>query len=178
MKEKAMNNLIIENAQLIFKNFSGTKGRFNPEGLRNFCVLLDSDVAKELKDDGWNVKYLRPREEGDEEQAYLQVKVRFDNRPPKIIIVSSTGKSQINEDEVNILDWAEIENIDLNINPYKWERNGDSGITAYLKSMFVTIEQDPLEEKYIDFKDSAHNCIGGCGNCDVCDHEGACKNGD
>lgn len=170
-----MDNIIIEDAQLLFKNFSGRKGEYNPEGQRNFCVLLDDDVAKQLKKDGWNVKYLKPREEGDKEQAYLQVKIRFDNKPPNIVIVSSTGKSRIDESEVNILDWAETEHVDLNINPYEWHRpNGDSGITAYLKSMYVVIEQDPLEEKYMNAKDSALNSIGGCGDCGTCD--GNCPN--
>lgn len=172
-----LDNIIIEDAQLLFKNFSGKKGEFNPEGHRNFCVLLDEDVAKQLKKDGWNVKYLKPREEGDKEQAYLQVKVRFDNRPPNIILVSSTGKSRIDESEVNLLDWAEMDNIDLNINPYEWHRpNGDSGITAYLKSMYVTIEQDPLEEKYVN-KDSALNTIGGCGECGTCEGKNCRKDG-
>lgn len=166
---KKLDNLIIEDAQLIFKNFSGRKGEFNPLGQRNFCVLLDDDIAKNLKKDGWNVKYLKPREEGDKEQAIIQVKVRFDKRPPNIVIVSSTGKSQIDESEVNLLDWAEIEHVDININPSEWENNGNHGIAAYLKSMYVTIEQDPLEEKYINSKDSALNSIGGCGNCDTCD---------
>ena len=166
---KPLDNVIIENAQLIFKNFSGRRGDFNPEGQRNFCVLLDDSQAEMLKKDGWNVKYLKPREEGDKEQAYLQVKVRFGNRPPNIVIVSSTGKSRIDESEVNLLDWAEIDNVDVNITPYEWNNNGNSGVAAYLKSMYVTIEQDPLEEKYVNAKDSALNSIGGCGGCDTCD---------
>lgn len=169
-----MDNLVIENAQLIFKNFSGKEGTFNPKGQRNFCVILDPEVAKNLKKDGWNVKELKPREEGDIPTQILKVNVKFGHRPPNIVIVSTGGKSRIDESEVNMLDWAEIEKVDLTINPYEWE---PGKFSAYLKSLYATIEVDPLEEKYSDVKDSAKTCIGGCGNCDVCDHDGPC-NGD
>lgn len=172
MASKELDNIIIENARIGFKNFSGKIGKFNPEGNRNFCVFLDEDIANKLKKDGWNVKYLKPREEGDKEQAYLQVKVRFENRPPNVVIKSSRGKSRIDESEVNMLDWAEIENVDLNISPYVYDFNGNKGVSAYLKSMFVTIEEDPLEMKYVNTPDSAENAIGGCGSCQVC--EGNC----
>lgn len=145
------NNLTIENAKILFRNFSGKEARFNPAGQRNFCVILDDDnLAKRLVKDGWSVKYLRPREEGDPEQPYLKVKVRFENRPPKIVLISSSGKTTLDEENVNILDWADISNVDLIINPYNWDVNGKSGITAYLKTMYVTIEEDEFEKKYAD----------------------------
>ena len=66
-------NITIEGARIVFRNFSGKEGRFNPPGKKNFCVLLDNELASNLKDDGWNVKWLKPREEDDEPQAYIQV---------------------------------------------------------------------------------------------------------
>lgn len=170
-----MDNAIIENARLIYKNFSGKKGEFNPEGQRNFCILLDDDIAKQMEKDGWTIKYLKPLEEGDSPRPMIKVKIRFDNRPPKIVIVSSRGKSQIGEEEVNMLDWAEMKTVDVNLNPYEWERNGSSGVTAYLKSLYAVIESDPLEEKYEINTDSANGCIGGCGNCAICDNDGPCQ---
>lgn len=172
-----MDNLIVENAQIGFRNFSGKPGKFNPEGKRNFCVFLDSKIAKNLEADGWNVKYLKPREEGDEEQAFLQVKVRFDSKPPNVVVCSSNGKSRLDESEIGMLDWAEIETVDININPHEYDFNGNKGIAAYLKSMFVTIEHDPLEDKYMKSPDSANSSIGGCGNCEVCEGDCSC-NGD
>lgn len=147
--------ITIENARIAFRNFSGKEGQYNAKGNRNFCVLLENQHAIVLKDDGWNVKYLRPREEDDEPQAYLQVSVNFGNVPPKIVLISSKGKTVIDEDEVNILDWAEIENVDLIIRPYNWEVNGKTGVKAYLKSLYVTIAEDDLEKKYSDVPDSA-----------------------
>lgn len=145
------NNIVIENARIGFRNFSGKEGKFNPSGKRNFCWFIDdAGLAERLKADGWNVKELRPREEGDSPQAYLQVAVNYENRPPKIVIVTSKGKNVVSEEEVGMLDWAEISNVDLIITPYNWEFNGKTGVKAYTKSMYITIEEDEFEQKYAD----------------------------
>lgn len=164
-----MQNVVVENAKIMFRNFSGAEGKFNPAGRRNFCVFLDSGVGHQLKKDGWNIRWLQPRDDDGEEQAYLQVKVSFSNKPPKIVMVSSKGKTAISEETVNILDWADIKSADLVITPYEYSVNGRSGVSAYLKTLYVTIEEDEIEQKYANAPDSAEGCIGGCGNCDICD---------
>lgn len=171
MNEKR--SISIEGAQMIFRNFSGKEGTFNPEGKRNFCVLLDHDVAAQLKTDGWNIKELEPKEEGDIPQPFIKVTVNFNNRPPRIVLVGSKGKSVISEDEVGMLDWVEVENADIIIDPYDWTFNGRTGRTAYLKALYITIIEDEFESKYYDVPDSAAGSIGGCGNCEECD--GSCK---
>ena len=157
-------NIVIENARIGFRNFSGKEGKFNPAGRRNFCVFLDSDLARTLEGDGWNIRWLQPRDDEDEEQAYLQVAVSFDNIPPKMILVSSNGKSQLDEESISILDWAEIENVDLIIRPYNWDVNGKSGVKAYVKSMYVTLVEDEFEHKYMDVPDSAANTLANDGD--------------
>ena len=148
-------NIRIEGARIGFRNFSGEEGRFNPKGRRNFCVFLEEDIAKDMEKEGWNVKWLQPREEGDEPQAYLQVKLVFGKIPPKIVLVTGRGKTRLDEDTVNILDWAEIQNVDLVIRPYNWEVNGSTGVSAYIKTMYVTLREDEFESKYYDVPDSA-----------------------
>lgn len=153
----------IEGAKIVFRNFSGKEGKFNPAGRRNFSVLLAPDLANALLADGWNVKFLAPREEGDIPQAYLSVRVAFEGYPPKIVLITSRGKTVLGEDDVNILDWAEIANVDLIIRPYTWEIQGKTGISAYLKAMYVTIVEDEFERKYAncpDAPDSAQNVMG------------------
>lgn len=154
------NNITIEGARIVFRNFAGKEGNYNTAGKRNFCVLLDDELAKNLLNDGWNVKWLQPKEEGDEPQAYIQVAVSYGAVPPNIVIVTSSGKQTLNEKTINILDWAEIANVDIIIRPYNWEMNGKTGVKAYVKTMYVTINEDEFEKKYADVPDSAQNTIG------------------
>ena len=164
--KKVNDKITIEGARIIFRNFSGEEGQYNPKGQRNFCVLLDPDLAEQLVADGWNVKYLKPREEGEEPQPYLQVKVMFGKIPPHCILVTSKNKKSLTEDQVGMLDWVEIKNVDLIIRPYNYElRDGTTGVKAYLKSIYVTLVEDELELKYrdvpdADVPDSAVNSLG------------------
>lgn len=172
--KRKVGNISIEGARIGFRNFAGKEGKYNAKGIRNFCVFLEKDLAHTLEQDGWNVRWLEPRDEQEDKQAYLQVSVSFDNIPPKMLVMSSHGKTVLNDETVSILDWAEMEEVDLIIRPYTWEVNGKSGIKAYLKSMYVTLVEDEFEKKYYDVPDSAADAIGGCGNCDACDGSCGC----
>ena len=147
-------NITVENARIIFRNFSGEEGKFNAKGDRNFCVLIDAGDADALVREGWNIKWLRPRDDDDEPQAYLPVKVNFNNIPPKVILITGRGKTKLDEDTIGSLDWAELENVDLIIRPYDWNVNGKSGRKAYLKAGYFTIAEDEFESKYYDVPDN------------------------
>jgi len=140
--------IVIEDARIMFRNFAGKKGMFNDEGKRNFAVVLPDDVAVQLEADGWNVKYTKPREEGDIPTPFLSVSVSFENRPPRITMIANGVRTHITEDLVDLLDAVDILKVDLVVRPYKWEVQGNGGIKAYLKTLFVTIEEDELERKY------------------------------
>lgn len=144
------NTVLMEGVRIIFRNFAGKEGQYNREGDRNFAVLLDDKVANDMAEDGWNVKWLQPRsdEEGETPQAYLPVSVNFKGRPPRIVLITSRGRTNIDEHGIEMLDWVDIINVDLIVRPYEWTVNGKSGIKAYLQSIYVTIEEDPLEIKY------------------------------
>ena len=158
-KEK-MPPALLENAYIQFRNFSGKAGMYNEEGDRNFAIFLDPDLADAMARAGWNVKTLKPRDDGERPQDYLEVSVSFKGPfPPKIYLVTSRGKTLLDQEDVNILDWAEIANVDLTLNPYAWEVNGKTGVKAYLKSIFVTIVEDDLDRKYADVPDSAKSAV-------------------
>lgn len=141
---------MVEDAQIIFRNFAGKEGQYNREGDRNFAVILDTEVAQQMLADGWNVRFLDPREEGDEPTPYVQVSVNYNNRPPHIVLIADGVRTPLTESSVETLDYAEIRTVDLIANGYEWTVNGKSGVKAYLKSLYVTIEQDELERKYSD----------------------------
>lgn len=155
------NNITMEGVRIVFRNFSGKEGQYNREGDRNFSVLIDADLASRMRRDGWNVKQLKPREEGDLPQDYVPVAVSYKGRPPRIVMITSRGRTNLGEEEISILDWVEIKNVDLIVQPYEWVVNGKTGVKAYLQAIYVTIQEDPLELKYADVQDSAQNCIGG-----------------
>ena len=144
-----INDIVIENAHIIFRNFSGEESKFNREGNRKLCVVIDDpEQAQLLAEEGWNVKILRPREEGDEPTHYIQVTVSYANVPPHVMLITSHNKTILDDESIGTLDFAEFKNVDLIIRPYAWEVNKKTGVKAYLKSMYVTINEDPLAEKY------------------------------
>jgi len=153
MPNKVSKNLSIEDARIGFRNFSGKEGQFNPKGKRNFVVFLGKTDADVLAEDGWNIRWLKPRDPDEESQAYLPVDVNFDHVPPRIVVITSRAKNELSEDSINKLDWAEIEHVDLIIRPYNWEVGEKSGVKAYLKTMYVTIVEDEFESKYRDVPD-------------------------
>jgi len=147
------NSVMMEDVRIIHRNFKGAEGQYNREGDRNFSVLLDDHTAERLDTIGWNVKWFKLKEEGDLPQAFLPVTVNFKGRPPRVVMITSRGRTTLTEDEVEILDWADIQTADLIVRPYEWVVNGKTGIKAYLQSIFVTINEDPLELKYSSIDD-------------------------
>ena len=151
---------MVEDAQIIFRNFAGKEGQYNAEGDRNFAVILTDELAEEMLADGWNVKFLQPREEeeGETETPYIQVTVKFNVRPPRVVMLTSRARTHLGEDEVEVLDWADMANVDLICRGYEWSVNGKTGTKAYLQSLFVTINEDYLERKYaVDPEESGEN---------------------
>ena len=141
----------MEGAELAFINFAGREGRYNDKGDRNFCIILPDELAAQLAADGWNVKSLKDLPD----RPYIQVKVDFKYyKPPRVTMITSVGRTNLDEDTVEIIDSVDIRNVDLIIRGYDWTMpSGASGTKAYLQTMFVTVEEDELERKYAHVDD-------------------------
>lgn len=131
--------LMIDDARIVYRNFSGTGSRYNREGDRNFAVVIpDQEIADALIENGWNVKIKPPREEGDSPFMYMPVKVKFNDRGPNVYLVTGKRMNRLDEESVSCLDDVDIQSVDMDIRPYDWEVNGRNGRSAYLQSIKVT----------------------------------------
>ena len=147
-------NIVIKGARLIFKNFSGKDEKFLHDGTRHFgLVIEDPEHVEKLIKEGWNVKEFVPKgqEPGEEVSiCYIDVKISFDIVPPVVKLVGRHGPVPITEDEIHMLDDVEIINADVAVRPYVWSVNGNEGIKAYLKTLYVTIGEDEFAADYED----------------------------
>jgi hypothetical protein len=93
----------------------------------------------------------------------MKVNVSFKVKPPRVTMVTkkwdpaleqqTAMRTLLTEDLVMLLDHAEFDRVDMILNASWWEVRGDSGYTAYLKTGFFFIHQDPLEERYANIPD-------------------------
>lgn len=141
----------IDDARIIYRNFSGVGSQFNREGDRNFSIVIpDQDIADALLDQGWNVKIKPPREDGDAPFMHLPVKVKFNDRGPNVYLKSGHALNKLTEETVGMLDDVDILSVDLDIRPYDWDVNGKQGRTAYLHSMQVTQQVDRFQARFTE----------------------------
>lgn len=145
--------LVLEGVQIGFKNFRGEEGQYNRKGDRNFVIFLEPELANSLADQGWNIKFPKPLEEPDDEDTrnpHLQVSIGEKGMPPKIVMVDEENNNEVllNFETMDILDDTVIRYADVIIRPYHWAVNGNTGIKAYLKTLYANIEPDVFGGKY------------------------------
>ena len=145
------NILQIDDARIIYRNFSGAASKFNREGDRNFAVVIpDQEMADALIEEGWNIKIKPPRDEDDSPFMYLPVKIKFNERGPAIYLKTGNAMNRLDEESIDMLDNIDILGVDLDIRPYDWEVNGKEGRTAYLQSIHVTQDIDRFAARYTE----------------------------
>ena len=101
-------NLVVENAHIAFRNFSGKESKFNRAGNRNFCVIFDKETGEELQAQGWNLGILKPRDEYEEPSYKLSVAVQFGKFPPKVYMIVGRKKNLLDENKIKNLEIVEI----------------------------------------------------------------------
>jgi len=63
------------------------------------------------------------------------------------------------EETIDTLDRADILSVDAVLGASHWEWGGRSGITAYINSMYITIKDNPVDEKYRKMLDQMNDSI-------------------
>lgn len=149
--------LQIDNARIIFRNFSGAPSKFNKEGDRNFSLVIpNEEIADALVNNtndmgiGWNVKIKDAIEEGEAPFMHMKVKVKFNDQGPNVYLVSGSNRTKLDEESISILDSIEIESVDLDVRPYDGEVNGKPFRAAYLQSMEVVQKIDRFAARFVE----------------------------
>lgn len=141
--------LQIDDARIVYRNFSGEGSKFNREGDRNFAVVIpEQEMADALAEAGWNVKIKPPRDDDEAPFMFLPVKVKFNDRGPRVYLKTGERMNALDEESIDILDNVDILSVDMDIRPYDWEVSGKTGRTAYLQSICVTQEVDRFADRY------------------------------
>ena len=158
---------VFKGVRLIFKNFKGERSTYNTEGSRSFNIPLDHELAAELVELGYNVRYPKPNPKIDPEQdtrlPRLEVTVSSEHdfiKPNvRIFMVDGDNVTRIpNNDlkQIDMLDSMALGECDIQVNPYRWvmDKGTDyerSGIKCYLASAYLTIDNrnvDAFASKY------------------------------
>lgn len=182
--------LQIDDARIVYRNFTGERGQYNREGDRNFSVVIpdqrltigemeniealyneariestpDGPVllidgtevftyADALQAIGWNVKIKPPREEGDAPFIHLPVKVKFNDRGPSVYLISGRARNQLTEATVHRLDNLDIISVNMDVRPFNYNVNGNTGISAYLQAMEVHQQVDRFADRFNDIEE-------------------------
>ena len=149
--ERGREQLVIDDAKLLFHNFSGAKTDFNALGNRNFDVILpDNEMAIAMGQKGWNVKIRRPRDPEDDPYYTLNVKINMASRwPPKIVEAGKRQQIVYDESMLNKLDNLPMEDIGIVINGSEWENERyGKGVKAYLDQFYFRARPSIFGNKY------------------------------
>lgn len=150
-----MDTITIRNADVNPRsaNFTGIPKSVNDrEGKRYFLIRLDEDLARELENDGWAVKWTQPRRDNPEYEPYpyIKVNINYDLRTkPKVYMVTKNNKTLLNEDTIGELEGCTFDKVDVNISKIYYRRFDQWSIVCNIG--FFTIQPDEkskLMEEY------------------------------
>lgn len=136
-----------------FSHFAGLQDTFNDEGDHNFMIILDEERAKRMMAEGWSIKVMEGREEGDPPEYLLKVKISYRFEAPPIFFLKGARRFRADEADLADIKRASCEQIDVIVSPKPWIHGKDSGVSAYVKEMYVQIRESRFGEKYRDYEE-------------------------
>lgn len=151
--------IMMEDAELYFRNFAGRRTDFNDEGKRNFHIRIrEQEIVDQLLEEGFNVKIKDSRDGSEEPFMTLKVNVKyhppgheFERLNPVAVLMSGRNRIELDEESIADLDDVYIIKADLYLTGSNWtNRMGGSGRSAYLKKIYVTQDVDILDARYAE----------------------------
>lgn len=137
------------------RNFAGKKRvvngqTVNAEGMRNFLLLLDDDeLVRNMQEDGWNVKFTKPRDPDDKPVAYISVDASFGKYPPEVYKKTPNGKPvKLEEEDMAGLDDDKFIEAHVVVHPRRYDVQGRTGVKAYLRRLLVTVADDEFSDYF------------------------------
>lgn len=139
--------ILLDNADIDFRNFSGKVDDFNRDGKRKFTVIIeDEEIANALIAEGANVKWKEAKERWE-----LEVQVSYRFFEPAAYLLSGRNRKTLNESNIGMLDVIDIERVDMDITLGKeWSINGRTARTAYLDKIRVVQEINRFEAEFAE----------------------------
>ena len=135
--------------KILNRDFAGEK--FGPDARQFSVEITDPQMQDQLRTDG--VKLWIPNYTVDDEppRAYLNVRIDFRYNDVDILMITPEGNgTQLDERTVATLDKAWIKNADMHIVLNAYNRPGRSGVTAYCKTLVVTLMSTSEREALLE----------------------------
>lgn len=158
MAIKSNAQLSLNDVSIGFLNFEGRTDQYNKDGGRGFVIFLNEGLARRMADDGFNVKWPKPKDdidpEDDRRNPYLSVTVSNDHKDvnPSVRVFLVDGPDaepeRIGNDNLAIIDTLDISHANVIINPYVWDVNGQQGVKAYLKAIQIYLNNYDFTPNY------------------------------
>ena len=159
-------NLIIRDAVIMqgrnrtgsWSNFSGAPTKMNPAGgKRSFNLVLSESVANDLRDEGWNIKTMAPRDDQEDTLYFTEIILNMDKKvePDVYLCTEWAGrkrKTRLHGDDVGQLDDIRFERVDINIYPHV-HANGVKGHCNQL--VVIQARNDLFGGEYDEWEDVA-----------------------
>lgn len=160
MKGQTVPRIVIEDAKLLWPNFSGRPDRFsrNEPVPPNTNVTLKKDVADKLRELGVNVREpkIDPDREGLDLDPFVKVRFNYSGRSePRVTMLmgdpaetpaARMPRQVLDRSTVKLLDTANIISADLVVNTY--QAPGSDSTTLYADSAYIFVRPSPLDLKY------------------------------
>lgn len=148
--------VFVENTKFIFRtNFAGdpAKDKYKSTTRRGNLIIPDPDMADEMAAAGYNVKQTKPHEgeeDGFEPVYFVPIIIGYGHpkRKPKVYLVSNGVPTELDEENVGMIDDVYVLNVNATLNPrYNPERDS---WTLYVSQLYVEqdVAYDPWADRY------------------------------